>query len=113
MQKVLMTSDGKKVVTSSNDICLYSAPVNPPNTGTTFTRGTNLFAHKSRSGNIYFYKYFWSMWQGENSSYELIDKDEAKEFLLVKAGLSGYGSLNAKEIEKAREFGFNLLDETA
>ena len=111
--KVLMTPDGKRVVTSNNDQCLYSAPQNPPNTGTDFTRGTDLYYHKARSGNEYYYFVHWSMWQGESGSYELIDFDVAEAFLLKKAGLTGWAGINKSDLKELKKFGFNILEEDA
>ena len=115
MRRVLMTQDDKKVVIDTkSDDCLYSSPVNPPNTGTTYTRGSNLYAHKARSGNIYFYFHHWSMWQGSEDSYCLCTKQEAEEFLLEKLGNSGWDSLEESEAEQAeKDYGFELLTETA
>lgn len=113
-KKVLRTQDGKKVVIDvSKDSKLYESPVNPPNTGTRYTTGTDLLAHKARSGNVYFYFYRWSMWQGDEDSFELIDKDTAEEFLIKRAGLSGWAGLTEREIERAAEFGIDLMEETA
>jgi len=53
------------------------------------------------------------MWQGEEETYELIDKETAEEFLLEKAGNAGWDSLTEDEIQKAEEYGFSLLEETA
>lgn len=90
MARILMTPEGKKVVINKkNDKELYGAPVNPPNTGTRYTSGTDLYAHKSRSGNWYYYTYSWSMWQGEESSYELISEGEAREFILSRTNARG------------------------
>jgi hypothetical protein len=92
MEQILMTPDGKRVkINTKEDRCLYDAPQNPSNTGTTYTRGTDLYAHKARSGNWYFYKYHWSMWQGEESALHLITEDEAKDFVIEHAGLTQYG----------------------
>ena len=111
---VLRTHDSKKVVIDvSKDVTLYSAPVNPPNTGSQYTRGTDLLAHTARSGNVYFYLYRWSMWQGSEDAFELCSKTTAEEFLTKKAGLSGWAAIDEHEIEKAKEFGIDLLEETA
>ena len=112
---VLRTQDGKKVVIDvSKDVRLYSAPVNPPNTGTQYTRGTDLLAHTARSGNVYFYFYNWSMWQGEEDSFKLMeDREEIEALLIEKAGLSYPAGLDEHEIEQAREYGFDLMEETA
>jgi len=113
-KKVLRTQDMKKVVIDlSTDTKLYETPVNPPNTGTEYTRGTDLMAHKARSGNVYFYEYFWSMWQGEQEQFELVSKEQAEEFLLQKMSLSDLAGMTETEIEKAIGFGFNLLEEDA
>jgi len=114
MERVLITQDGKRVVVNKKtDPCLYESPYNPPNTGTAYTRGIDLYAHKARSGKIYFYFSHWSLWQGEEDSLELISKSEAEEFLLQKAGLTGHGSLDENDYKHLKEYGFNLLDENA
>lgn len=111
--KILMTPDQKKVViTPDKDICLYDAPHNPPNTGTTYTTGVDLFAHKARSGKMYFYTYSWSMWQGSPSCYELITEDRAKDFIVRKAGMSEYG-LSKHEMEQAERIWPDIFEETA
>ena len=108
---ILMTLNGKKVkINPPTDICLYESPVNPPNTGTSYTRGADLFAHRARSGTIYFYLYHWSMWQGEEGSYQLITEENAKKFLLEVAQESGYAKITEEEWEKILEV-FPSLDE--
>lgn len=112
--KVLMTPNSKRVViNTTKDPQLYGAPQNPPNTGLDYTRGTDLYAHKARGGKIYYYYQHWSMWQGEEGSYELISKAEAEDYLLEKAGLAGWAGLTESEIETAKQFGFDLLKEDA
>ena len=111
---VLRTQDGKKVVIDvSKDVKLYSAPVNPPNTGTQYTAGTDLLAHKARSGHLYFYFYSWSMWQGSEDEFKLCSRADADDFLTRKAGLGGWAAIDEHEIEKAKELGFDVLEETA
>ena len=111
---VLRTQDGKKVVIDvSKDKHLYRCPVNPPGSGTSGFTGTDLLAHTARSGNVYFYFHHWSMWQGSVDSFSLIDRNTAEEFLIEKAGLSGQYGLDEREIEFAKEFGFDLMEETA
>jgi len=111
----LMTPEKKIVVCDmSKDVCLYDAPRNPPNTGTTYTSGTDLYAHKARSGNWYYYLYSWSMWQGEPSDYELITEDEAKEFIFNKSTAGSNYSRNGVEIENCEKlFGEDFFEETA
>lgn len=112
---VLRTQDDKKVVIDvQKDVTLYRSPVNPPNTGTRYTAGTDLLAHTARSGTVYFYFYRWSMWEGDENSFELIeDRNEVEAFLTHKAGLSGWVGLDEHEIETAKEYGIDLLEETA
>lgn len=108
---ILMTPDGKRVVISPDDPTLYDAPHNPPNTGTRYTSGTDLRAHRARSGNVYFYLYHWSMWQGTDCRYELITKDQAEKFLLEKAGLAGWDGISYECLESlAEKYGFEVLE---
>ena len=111
----LRTDDNKIVkINPTEDVQLYDAPRNPPNTGTEYTRGTDLYSHKARSGNWYFYTDSWSMWQGEEGGYSLISDDEAAEFLIDKAGLSGHGALSDTEKARAIEiFARDIFEETA
>jgi len=114
VKKVLRTQDKKRVVIDfSTDTKLYDSPMNPPNTGTRFTTGIDLHAHKARSGNMYFYTHSWSMWQGDQEEFKLITKDQAEEFLLDKMALSYPAEMTTEEIEKAKEYGFDLLIEDA
>ena len=111
---LLMTPEGKKVqINTREDTCLYEAPQNPPNTGTKFTSGTDLYYHRARSGKGYYYTYFWSMWEGTEDSYELIDEDEAKEFILERATQSGYVSRGIKESACCDLWGEDFFSEDA
>lgn len=111
---ILMTPEGKRVkIEPVEDVKLYDAPNNPPNTGTAYTRGIDLYAHRARSGQWYFYKYRWTLWQGEESGYTLIDEDEAKTFILEKAGLDGHGALSDSEQERAASIWPDIFEETA
>lgn len=111
---VLRTQDDKKVVIDvQKDVRLYNAPVNPNNTGTRYTTGTDLLVHKARSGKEYLYFYYWSMWQGDEDHFEVCSKETAEAFLVRKAGAAGWASLDEHEIEIAKEYGIDVLEETA
>jgi hypothetical protein len=114
MARILITEDGKRVDISSNNISLYVAPKNPPNTGTTYTRGTNLYVHKTRKGNWYYFTEYWSMWQGEEGGCHLVSREEAIDFLREKATVTGWGELSTSEIKEANEhFGEDIFEEDA
>ena len=115
MEYTLRTDDNKIVtINPTEDVQLYDAPRNPPNTGTEYTRGTDLYAHKARSGKWYFYFDSWSMWQGEDGGYRLLGEQEAINFLIGKAGISGHGALSFTERGKSiLIFGRNIFAETA
>ena len=114
MALILMTPEGKKVaINPKADVEIYDAPRNPPNTGTTYTSGTDLLAHKARSGKVYFYTYHWSMWEGSQSGYELLTDEEAKKFLLEKAQGTGYNGLGNSGKERAEEYFPGIFDEDA
>lgn len=111
---VLMTPEGKRVVIDpSSDIALYESPHNPPNTGTDFTRGEDLYVHKARSGTLYYYTFTWSMWQGDEPRYRLITPDEAREFLLQCAGYTRWAALSPKELALAEEHFPGIFEEDA
>ena len=108
MTIVLKTPEGKKVVVDiSHDECLFESPHNPPNTG------TDLYAHKARSGTVYFYSHFWSMWQGVEASYDLMTPDEMRNALIVHAGDTGPGAMGEGEIESANLYFPGIFDEDA
>lgn len=113
--KILKTKEGKVVrIDHGTDICLYEAPVNPPNTGTKYTSGTDLYAHKTKNRNWCYYLYSWSMWQGCEERYELISKEEAIDYLISTAELSGWAELPDDYAEKAvTHFGYDIFEETA
>ena len=111
---VLLTAKNKKVVVNlKTDICLYDAPHNPPNTGTRYTSGTDYYAHKARSGNVYYYSYSWSMWQGTNEHYELVEPENMRLELIRLAGLPYPAELSDNEIELANEYFPGIFNEDA
>ncbi len=108
----LDSGKGRVILNTEKDECLYKAPVNPPNTGTKYTRGSDLYVHRSKKGNLYFYFYRWSLWQGEEDSIQLISHKDTEEFLQEHIGGTwGLTLTEAEEIEK--KYGFNLTEETA
>jgi len=115
MRVVRKTPDGKTVILdTSTDECLYRAARNPPNTGTAFTTGRDLYRHVSKSGKAYYYIYGWSMWAGDSPYIELISDEEAKEFLLQKAAsASPYVKLSEDEWKRAEELFPGIFDENA
>jgi len=86
MVKILKTPDGKRVkINPPTDICLYESPENPPNTGTVYTRGSDLFAHRARSSTWYFYIVHWSMWQGGRRKISISFGGLRKKFYIGKS----------------------------
>jgi hypothetical protein len=111
---VLKTPENKKVcINLKTDEKLYEAARNPPNTGTAYTEGTDLYRHVARSGKAYYYTYFWSMWKGVADNVQLRTEEEAKEFLVEHAGLSGWVALSPEEEKRAKEIFPNIFDEDA
>lgn len=111
---VLQTEDGKRVVCNTGrDERLYEAPKNPPNTGTTYTRGTDYYRHVARSGNVYYYAFSWSMWQGDSESTYLVSKDELEERLINLMGGGYWVQPFEDEVERLKELGIDLEEETA
>lgn len=86
---ILRYGDKKIIIDTSSDECLYWAPRNPPNTGTKYTTGTDLYMHKTRSGAQVFYLVHWSMWQGSETVYDVITSEEAKQFFETKLSRAG------------------------
>jgi len=115
MTIVLKTPEGKKIVVDiSHDECLYESPHNPPNTGTRYTSGLDLYAHKARSGIVYYYSYSWSMWQGQEEEFRLMTEEEMKSVLIDRAGEGGHGRMSNGEREDIEKNYFpGLFDEDA
>lgn len=112
--KVLLTPEKKKVVIDvRKDECLYRAPVNPPNTGTAYTTGTDLYRHVTRNGNVYYYTHDWSLWQGTSDRFTLVNEDEAKQMLIEAAGWTGYAELSENKRKRAMELFPGIFDEDA
>jgi len=114
MIHVLKTPDGKKVVINrETDECLFKAARNPPDTGTAYTSGVDLYRHVSRKGNVYYYTFGWSMWQGSVDTYELISEQQAKLFLLNHMMLTGWNKLDEDEQKRAEELFPGIFAEDA
>lgn len=114
MKFTFQTHDGKRVVCDTEtDTQLFDAPNNPPNTGSRYTRGTDVYAHKAKSGAVYFYAYHWSMWQGEESSAELWTAEQVEEFFTSRMTGDDHARPSNREIEQLAEFGIDLYEETA
>jgi hypothetical protein len=114
MSIVLRTPEGKKVVVDmSHDECLYESPHNPPNTGTRYTSGLDLYAHKARSGAMYYYSHSWSMWQGHEAEFTLMTDSEIKDMLIAHAGEAGHGEPSQREIDLAEKHFPGIFEETA
>lgn len=114
MPIVLKTPEGKKVVVNrSHDEKVYEAPHNPPNTGTKYISGTDLYVHEAGSGKRYYYSYYWSLLQGEEPEYTLLTEKEVKEILIAHAGKEGYGGLKDCDVETAECYFPDIFDEDA
>jgi hypothetical protein len=114
MTVVLKTPEGKKVVVDIvKDNYLYEAPHNPPNTGTRYTSGTDLYAHKARSGTIYYYSHSWSMWEGTEAEFHLMTDEEMKNALIDRASEAGYGRMSDSEREDIETYFPGIFEEDA
>lgn len=114
MSKHIFTHDNKRIVCDTAvDDCIYDAPNNPPNTGTRYTRGTDIYAHRAKSGTVYFYGRNWSMWQGESETVELMTADDVKEFFASRLNGDYHARPADEEIAKLSDYGIDLFEETA
>ena len=114
MTIVLKTPEGKKVVVNlKTDNYLYESPHNPPNTGTRYTSGVDLYAHKARSGTIYYYSYSWSMWEGTEAEFCLMTDEEMKNALIDRASEAGYGRMSDGEREDIETYFPGIFEEDA
>lgn len=113
MKHVFHTEKGNIVLDTTKDEELYAAPENPPNTGSQYTRGVDLLMHETRKGNKFFYKRYWSMWQGEEGSIELITEQEAIDFFVHKTQQGYIESPHESYIARFAEIFPRALEETA
>jgi len=114
VKKIVTEEDGTRwIADTQTDEALYTAPHNPPNTGSAYTRGTDLFVHKTRSHGLRYYTRGWSMWQGEQPDIIVpITREEAEKFLVSHVG-DYWNFPSDEENTKLKEYGFDILQETA
>jgi len=112
MKRVFATEKGTVVLDSVKDTLLYESPRNPPNTGSVYTRGTDLLVHTSRKGNVFFYLRHWSMWQGEETTLEPVSLEDASEFARSQVG-DYWGFGDEEDVKLFEKYGIQLLEETA
>jgi hypothetical protein len=115
MIKIIRNNEGKRVVLdTTKDTILYAAPENPPNTGSKYTSGIDIYVHTTtKSKENFFYKKNWSMWQGVETTLEPFDdKEEAIEYL--SDCVSDYwGWPDDADIELLKKYDIELLKEEA
>jgi len=112
MRAVFYDGDKRVVVDTQKDELLYGTPHNPPNTGTRYTRGTDAYIHKAKSGKVYFYFLDWSMWQGEENRLRLASPEEVARFL--EDWLPSPWGSDEEVLARFKELtGMDLLEETA
>jgi hypothetical protein len=113
LTKIIRLEDGTKYVASpKKDVHVYAAPQNPPNTGSRYTSGTDLYAHATTKHGYQFYLYDWSMWQGSEDKIIHVTKDEAIKFLESVSG-DYNGFPDSDDLEELKEYGIDLAEETA
>lgn len=113
MTKIIRLEDGTKYIANlKKDPRLYRSPQNPPNTGSRYTEGTDLYAHLTQNHGYQFYKYEWSMYQGSEDKVIPVTRDEAIQFL--ESVSDDYNDFpDSDDIENCKEFGIDLSEETA
>ena len=112
MKAVFYDGEKRWIADTKEDEFLFGTPVNPPNTRTTYTRGTDLFVHRTKSGKVYLYFLDWSLWQGEEDRIREATVEEAQKFL--ERWLSSPWGPSEEELSRFKELtGIDLLEETA
>ena len=114
MKKIIKLEDGTCwIANTKTDETLYCAPFNPPNTGQTYTRGTDLYAHQTKKHGVQFYFLDWSMWQGEEEHITPVTREEAIDFLKEQVG-DYWGFPKDDTIKMLQEkYDIDLMEETA
>jgi len=109
MGVVLETPEGNKVVVNTEtDLCLYMAPHNPP-----FVFGNDYYAHKARSGNIYYYRHAWVRVQGEEDVFYLLDEETMRSILIDCASETGWARIIDSEFEAIEQCFPGIFEEDA
>ncbi len=111
---ILMTSDNKKVVINlDEDTFLFKDIRIARGTEILLKSGTDLFTHKAKSGQNYFYRHEWSKQAGAPDFYTLMTNEEVKAFILKRAGDPMRGALTEENIKAAQKEFPDIFDETA
>lgn len=110
MRKIFYVDGKKAVVDTKLDEKIYSAPANPPNTGTRYTNGTDIYFHVCKDGREVFYAYDWTMWQGTEEVWRVIDRAEVEAYIIDQIG-GQYTDPSERELTKLEELGFNFFEE--
>jgi hypothetical protein len=99
------------VLNTKTDEEIYNTNVTNPD-GRDVTRGTDLYAHKGKNGNIIFYLQHWSRWQGEYGSIEVITKEQAENFLIQRTKDDTWGyPYNKDDEDQLKKYGLNIMEE--
>jgi hypothetical protein len=108
---VQVVGNYRYVLNTKTDDEVYNTNATNPD-GRDITRGTDLYAHKAKNGNVIFYLQHWSRWQGEYGSVEVVSKQAAEEFLIerTKSDPWGYPYYPSDE-EMLKKYDLNIMEE--
>lgn len=108
MKRSIAYDEGKVVLDTDRDICIYYAPRGRP--GGAYARGKDLYLHEEDGVPDVYYIHSWSMEPGEDEQLQAVSIVSAEEFLEIR------GLMLAAYPEKAgslalRSYGYGIAEE--
>lgn len=108
MKRIIRAEKGTVIFDTAVDTLLYASPCKDKDTH--FVRGTDLYAHTSKSGNIYYYLLDWAMWHGEEGPIRPITQEDAVKFLQDRVGDSS-GFPNDEQMKLLEQYNLSSIFE--
>jgi len=110
-KQVEVVGNYRYVLNTKTDDQIYNTNVTNPD-GRDRTRGSDLYAHKGKNGNIIFYLLEWSRWQGEYDTLEVVSKFQAENFLIERTKNDPWGfPYNKDDEEMLKKYDLNIMEE--
>lgn len=113
MATYLEISKDKRILILDTNPCLYSMSDELEKAKPLYPIGKNLYFHKSRNENEYFYFHIWSMEKGFKRTNQLCSWTEAQSFLQEKLCYDDCSKSEDRQAESLeKDYGFDLMEET-
>jgi hypothetical protein len=110
MKRVVRTDKGTVILDTATDVVLYATPCKDKDPR--FVRGTDMYVHRSKAGNIYYYLQDWAQWHAEEGPIRVVTQEEAIKFLQDRVG-DGSGFPDERQMKLLEEYGLGgIFEET-